>query len=229
MVGHPIARLTSHARWAVWAMWVNAAAPVALAMSLLASREVAGYDDLVAVHRVTQWGQAAAYLIGAVPFMLWLGRAYEWGIYLTGSPNLREEEQRGLFLGFFVPVAFWVRPYQVVQALNLGIDPLAEPEPPPSPLEAPEGYRGRSSTLETAPRVALPPVKLWWGLWLLTSALSFCPFIVADLERDPIYAQLALCLARSADAIAAAVVVSRLTARIVELARRKGVLREAHG
>lgn len=210
-------------------MWLNAAAPVALAMSLLASREVAGYDELVAVHRVTQWGQAAAYLIGAVPFMLWLGRAYAWGIYLTGSPNLREEEQRGLFLGFFVPVAFWVRPYQVVQALNAGIDPLSEPEPPPSPLHAPEGYRGRSSSLEPAPRVALPPVKLWWGLWLLTSALSFCPFIVAELERDPLYAQLALALARSADALAAAVVVSRLTARIVELARRKGVLREAHG
>jgi hypothetical protein len=229
MVGHPIARLASLARWAVWAMWVNAAAPFALAVCVLASREVEGFDELGAVHRVTQWGQAAAYLIGAVPFMLWLGRSYEWGIYLTGSPNLREEEQRGLFLGFFVPVAFWVRPYQVVQALNVGIDPLSEPEPPPSPLDAPEGYRGRSSTLETAPPVAPPPVKLWWGLWLLTSALAFCPFIVADLERDPIYAQLALCVARSADAIAAAVVVSRLTARIVELARRKGVLREAHG
>lgn len=229
MVGHPIARLASHARWAVWALGVNAAAPIALAAYLLVAREVSGFDELGALQQVTQWAQAGAYLVGAVPFMLWLGLSYEWGIYLTGSPSLREEEQRGLFLGFFVPVAFWVRPYQVVQALNLGIDPLSHPEPLPTPLEAPEGYRGRSSSLVVAPRLAAPPVKLWWGLWLLTSALAFCPFIVADLERDPIYARLALCLARSADAVVAAVVVSRLTARIAELARRKGVLREAHG
>ena len=96
----------------------------------------------------------ALYVLSAITFLLWYGRAYR-NIEAMGVRNPRWSW--GWAIGYwFIPIVALFRPKQVVNDIWRGSDPdLATP--------APVGWEGR-------PVHAL--IHWWWGLWLLSNFVS---------------------------------------------------------
>jgi hypothetical protein len=165
-------------------------------------------------------------ILGAVFFIPWFTRAYDWGIYLTQSVALQAKKQQGLLAwSFFIPVLSLYWPYAAVSAL----DQAAEPEVLPAPEEhsaadAPSGYRTPQRTQSAPPsRLGHAPVGMWWAAWVVSNSLGAFQTLPQSWELRTLLTEVTLAV-RIAAAVGAILVVRRITARLRELARRSHAL-----
>jgi hypothetical protein len=187
--------------------------------------------------------------VGALAFLPWLKATYRQAYSLIPNADLGHQLRRGPVMSFFVPFLNLVWPYQAVRALNAALDPDRVPAPAPRLApDAPATYR--DAPVEQAARRPAPPapVRLWWALWIARPAVVLvlngaraARVVSATMNRAEMQASPALSgddfllpganffvafqhAAVCAAAIAAFVVVARISARLAEVARRLSAL-----
>lgn len=162
-----------------------------------------------------------ATIIGALGFLPWLSKTYERASQVASTPELEAERRKGPVAGFFLPFLNFVRPYQAVRALDAALDPDRVP-PPPVRLaqDSVASYRDPAPVVMHERR-AIPsaPVGLWWTLWIARALGSFATKTTQSNGIVASYDAL-VCAA----AVAACVVVWRISARLDEVERRQRVL-----
>lgn len=159
-------------------------------------------------------------VFGALTFLPWLKVTYARARAI--APGLEKEWRRGPVMGFFIPLLHFVRPYQSVAALNAALDPELVPSPPPERVNAVALYRD-SAVAFTSPASTLAkaaPVRLWWALWLGRIAAYYA----ARLSGSGNLMFALVHTLESAAALAAMVVVWRISERLREVERRRAAL-----
>jgi hypothetical protein len=144
---------------------LNAAVSLLLAAGTLENGQVV---KLVGVSHVASRTFAVVYLLGTIPFGLFLVRANKNArAFVTEAPadpfavwRLREFGPAWMFWSFFVPLFNFVRPYQAVKAVWSCSAPVN------GGLEA-----AQSEVLST-----------WWTAWLLSLAASRASLVVRTFE-----------------------------------------------
>ncbi len=159
--------------------------------------------------------------IGALGFLPWLKGSYARARAVTESPALETHWQRGTIVGFFIPFLNLVRPYQVVRTLDEALDPELVPEAPAQRVEKNALYRDAAAVFTThaSRTVKHAPVALWWTLWI---GRMVAPMLVrvSGLAGNNI----AIALQNGtvfAAALAALVVIWRISERLNEVERRR--------
>lgn len=161
--------------------------------------------------------------IGALGFLPWLNATYARARAVAPSRALEEQWRIGPIAGWFIPFLNLVRPYRAVRVLDEALDPDEVPAPPPRIADAGATYR-------VAPPLVLPerrtaksaPVTVWWALWLGRMASGF---VFAKLSPHPSNLVTALHdLVLFSAAVAAWLVVWRISARLAEVERRRAAL-----
>lgn len=165
--------------------------------------------------------------IGALGFLPWLKGSYARARAVTESPALETHWQRGTIVGFFIPFLNLVRPYQVVKTLDDALDPDLVPELPPQRVERAGLYRDAAAAFETrATRtVKRAPVVLWWSLWIGRMVAPMLVRVSGLAENNS-----AIALQNGtvfAAALAAFVVIWRISERLREVERRRDALTRA--
>jgi hypothetical protein len=200
-------------------MRANAAGRAAVLVTTLAAPLFAdaGHAKFEVIDGLVALVNAVLFVVGACMFVPWLRRALACAVALADLPELRRHRDRSVFWAFAIPVVSLFRPYQMVRVLDQAMDPLSVAEPPASPAD----LAASSSQLPSRRRPYLkrPPVGPWWAFWLFAS--FFGMVAAGSPEASPGF-DIAIAAAGVIAAICADQVVTRLTARIVELARRKG-------
>ncbi|NOU28971.1 MAG: DUF4328 domain-containing protein [Polyangiaceae bacterium] len=210
--------LRKAAESARWAMLANMGVSFAIAILWPAVETFADAEQEQRISGMASTIQLVLFLVGAVTFVPWLRGAISCGVALADSEELRRHRDRGVFWSFAVPFMNLVWPYRMLRALDVAIDPAALPEASDSANEAPSTALDRAS--ERRIYAKHPPVRPWWGCWLFARLLAFTS---TGRRVDP-GVELVIAAAWALSALAAAQIVSRLTARIVEVARRRAAL-----
>jgi hypothetical protein len=210
-----LAKAAESARWAMLANMVGCAA---IALLWPAADVFADAAQLQGVAELASLLQLLLFVVGAAAFVPWLRAALAWGVELADSRELRRHRSRGVFWTFAVPIMNLVWPYRMMRDLDRAIDPSALAEAPEVASErTTAGVRGGRAYAKH------PPVRPWWTCWVF-ARLFGCVTVARRVE--PGY-ELLVAAAWALSALAAAQIVSRLTARIVEVARRRAALARA--
>lgn len=161
--------------------------------------------------------------IGALGFLPWLKATYTRARAVTESPALEEEWRRGPVVGFFIPFVNLVRPYKALKVLDDALDPDLVPEPPPERVETGALYRDAAAAFTTPVLRAVKhaPVGLWWALWIgrlvahvAVSASGPASNLKIALQNGVVFGA----------ALAALVVIWRISERLREVERRHALL-----
>jgi hypothetical protein len=161
--------------------------------------------------------------IGALGFLPWLKATYARARAVTESPALEEEWNRGPVAGFFIPFVNLVRPYNAVKVLDEALDPDLVPEPPPERVETGALYRDAAAafTQPVLKAVKHAPVGLWWTLWIGRVVVQLATRVACTATNLTIALQNGVVFGA---ALAAFVVIWRISERLREVERRRAVL-----
>lgn len=166
-----------------------------------------------------------ATVIGALGFLPWLSKTYARALIVAPTPELEEQQRRGPVTGFFLPILNLFRPYRAVKTLDEALDPDRVPVAAPKLVpDGPATYR--DAPLEVFERRAAPsaPVAIWWALWI---ARTFGALLTRGTQSNLMIAawDLVVC----ACAVAACLVVWRISGRLAEVERRQGAIAAQDG
>lgn len=157
--------------------------------------------------------------LGALGFLPWLKATYVRARELVPSPALDEELRRGPVVGFFIPFLNLVRPYRAVRVLNDTLDPDHVPPPAPRMMETNALYREPAAVMTLDLRSAKSaPVAVWWALWIARAIVPFVVKLTGPASNLKIAFQNGVVFAA---AVAAFVVVWRISNRLAEVERRQ--------
>ncbi len=162
--------------------------------------------------------------IGALGFLPWLKATYARARLVTESPALEEQWRRGTIVGFFIPFVNLVRPYNVVKVLDEALDPDLVPEPAPRRVETGALYRDAAAAL-TRPvlrTVKHAPVGLWWAFWIGRVVAQIAVSVSRPATNMKIALQNGVVFGA---ALAAFVVIWRISERLREVERRHAAVR----
>jgi len=235
---------------ALIALGANAALAGVLALVLMGIELLPRQAEALAAScQPVAWLSTPLLCLGALAFLPWLKATYREAYRLVPNADLAHQLRRGPVFSFFVPFLNLVWPYQAVRALDAALDPDRVPDPTPRPAQdASASYR--DAPVERVARYPAPPapVRLWWALVIARPAVALvlngarAAWVVsetmnrADMQAAPALSRSGLLLpganffvafqqaAVCAAAIAAFVVVSRISARLAEVARRFNAL-----
>lgn len=228
--------LRSRARLARWGLGLNvaihAAGMLGAMVQAFAYRDggaslpewVHDFDEkFFDTYNVATWG---GLLLGGFAFLRWTSRAFSVGGAMAASKRLVAFPGRSVAVAFFIPVVNLFKPFKAFSILNEEVDPadLPEPAPRPDPSEAKGGYR-EAAALELPARIPTPsaPVGTWWAFWV-SRLFVILALRVMFHDQNSVNAILVSSLASTildfCAAVACMLVIERITARILERARR---------
>ena len=176
---------------------------------------------------LSPWPMAFFFASGAivdacgVAFLLWVVAVRRAAASLDAEPGV--VAARRAIWGFIIPIASLWWPYVGLRDFDRAIDPERVPDAPPRPNPAAHalGYRdGASAPVAHRVRFPRPPLEVWWALYVARFSVA-CFVGVATGLWGLKYA------VDCAAAIAAALVVLRIDARLGERARRIAALSSA--
>ena len=156
-----------------------------------------------------------------VVFLLWVAAVRRAAASLDAEPGAAAA--RKAIWGFIIPIASLWWPYVGLRDFDRAIDPEHVPDAPPQPNLGAHtlGYRdGASAPVDTRVRSPRPPLEVWWALYVARFFVG-CFVGVATGLWGLRYA------VDCAAAIAAALVVLRIDARLGDRARRIAALSAA--
>jgi hypothetical protein len=165
-------------------------------------------------------------VLTGIVFLMWLHQAVRLTRSLGGARL--EWSPSEAVTGFFIPFLSFVRPYQVVRDLHDQLAPEIIPEPVAKVHAGEGGYRDvRIDVPPPAMKVPHASIGVWWtlfwigrGLASLGSALVVGSAHGDDALRSQSVVRLVYDSVSIAAAVLAIVVVSAITARLVERFRR---------
>jgi hypothetical protein len=163
-------------------------------------------------------GSAAVVDACGVAFLLWVAAVRRAAASLDAEPGVTAARQA--IWGFIIPIASLWWPYVGLRDFDRAIDPDHVPDAPPRPNSGAHtlGYRdGASAPVARRVRFPRPPLEVWWALYVARFSVA-CFVGVATGLWGLKYA------VDCAAAIAAALVVLRIDARLGERARRIAAL-----
>jgi hypothetical protein len=180
-------------------------------------------EKFFALYNYATWG---GLLLGGFTFLRWTSRAFGVGGAIAASKRLVPFPGRSVAVAFFIPLVNLFKPFKAFSVLNEEVDPadLPEPAPRPDPSDAKRGYRD-AAALELPARIATPPapVGTWWAFWV-SRLFVILALRVMFRDQDGVNAILVSSLASTSldlcAAVACVLVIDRITARILERARR---------
>jgi hypothetical protein len=164
--------------------------------------------------------RSVASTVCGVAFLAWIAslRQAAWPLGVLPGRNAWSHA----FWGFVIPIASFWMPYIAFRAVDRSLDPEKLPPAPPraNAGEHALGYREAARMTPRGQRVPRPPIEIWW---VLNTARFFTPFVGGSVGplRDLWWLGAAV---DCAAAVAAAIVVLRIDARLAERARRLGDL-----
>jgi hypothetical protein len=171
------------------------------------------------------------FYVCGVAFFAWVVAFRRAATALDAAPG--RDAARHVILGFILPIVALWWPYAGLRDFDRAVDPSRVPDAPPRPNPAEHAFGYRDAAAAPVARRAKfprPPLELWWALFLtryvLTSAIGF----VAMRTVWPESLAVTWALQNGFDcaaAIAAALVVLRMDARLGERARRCAALEPA--
>jgi hypothetical protein len=188
---------------------------------LVPIRDMAG--AMYAIASYVNCMEGLATIVCCVLFLRWVNAAFRAALEVDARPVRFSAIHATLC--FFIPLLNLIRPYQALRALNVAVDPARLPDPPPRAQsgEHPLGYREPAAAPAVASTVPPPPLLAWWVLWLAPVVPTVLGFAVMDswiAARS--FASMHQAI-NAVDALLAALVVRRITARLAAYASKSGL------
>ena len=167
-------------------------------------------------------------LVAGLAFFAWIVAFRRAASALDASPG--RDAARHVILGFILPIVALWWPYAGLRDFDAAVDPARVPDAPPrpNPAEHALGYRDAASApVARRMKFARPPLEIWWALYLLRYLFSSTAGVAVMMVACPSALSVTWAFKYAVDcaaAIAAALVVLRMDARLGERARRCAAL-----